>query len=96
MDDKKSEILNKKAVVLKYDINEIAPTVLAKGQGFLAQRLLEQGKESNIPIYEDAELVEALTKIDIGENIPPELYEVVAHVLIFISDLDKLQEKIYG
>jgi flagellar biosynthesis protein len=93
---KNSDIINKKAVVLKYDIKDIAPKVLAKGQGFLAERLLEQGKESNIPVYKDEKLVEALTKIDVGDNIPPELYEVVAHVLTFISDLDKLQEKING
>lgn len=82
---------NKKAVAIRYDGSTIAPQVIAKGQGYMAQKILENATNENIPTYEDKELVEELTKIDLGDNIPPELYEVVAKVLVFIGDLDKMQ-----
>ncbi len=85
--DKKQK---KKAVALKYDPTMAAPQVVAKGEGFVAEKIIEANKDE-IEIYEDAALVEELTKIDIGQNIPPELYQVVAEVLLFISDLDKIQ-----
>ncbi len=83
----------KKVVALKYEHGAVAPEVVAKGVGTIAEKILEKGTENEIPIYEDKALVEELTKIDIGENIPPELYEVVAKILIFIGDLDKMQGK---
>ncbi len=83
----------KKAVALKYEHGSIAPEVIAKGVGTVAEKIIEKGAENETPIYEDKALVEELTKIDIGENIPPELYEVVAKILIFIGDLDKMQGK---
>ncbi len=84
---------NKKAVALKYDRASVAPEVVAKGSGAVAEKILEKGKEEDIAIYEDKQLVEELTKLEIGDNIPPELYEVVAKILLFIGDLDKLQGK---
>ncbi|MFV0518672.1 MAG: EscU/YscU/HrcU family type III secretion system export apparatus switch protein [Lachnospirales bacterium] len=83
----------KKAVALKYDPGSVAPEVVAKGSGHIAEKILEKALENETPVYEDKALVEELTKIDIGENIPPELYEVVAKILLFIGDLDKLQGK---
>lgn len=77
----------KKAVAIKYDPRDISPTVIAKGRGIVAERIIE--KADDIPIYEDRELVNELEKIQIGDNIPPELYEVVAEVLVFISELDR-------
>ncbi len=89
----KNKYKDKKAVALKYDSTKVAPEVVAKGSGYLAEKILEKGKEADIAVYEDKQLVEELTKLEIGENIPPELYEVVAKILLFISDLDKLQGK---
>ena len=90
--DKKKRILDKRAVALKYKIEDIAPKVVGKGQGYIAEKLLEQAKLNKIPVYEDPQLVKDLMGINLGDNIPPELYEVVASVLVFISDLDKLEE----
>ena len=79
-----------KAVALRYDADiDNAPKVLAKGAGVIAEKILEKGAEEDIAVYQDTQLVESLTKMDIGENIPPDLYEVVAQILVFISDLDK-------
>lgn len=80
-----------KAVAVQYDPGKAAPEVVAKGTGAVADRIVEKGKETDIPVYQNADLVEELSKIDLGSNIPPELYEVVAQVLIFVSDLDKMQ-----
>ena len=90
--DKKKRILDKKAVALKYNVEDVAPKVIGKGQGYVAERLLEQARLNKIPVYKDPELTKDLMGVDLGENIPPELYEVVASVLVFISDLDKMEE----
>lgn len=97
MTDKEKPDINQKAFALSYTKKDTAPRVVAKGQGYVAQKILENAHKSDIPVYEDPELAQELNKIDLGSNIPPELYEVVAEVLIFISDLDHLEElKKYG
>lgn len=81
----------KKAVALKYDPGQSeAPVVIAKGKGHLADRILESAKEHGIPIQEDAALVEVLSKLDLDQQIPPELYALVAEILSFIYRSDKL------
>jgi flagellar biosynthesis protein len=79
-----------KAVALKYDPSDIAPKVAAKGAGSVAEKIIQKAKDANVPVYKDEKLVEELSRIDLGDSIPPELYEVVAQVLVFIGDLDRL------
>ena len=79
----------KKAVAIKYDQSEIAPKVLAKGAGFVAEKIIEKGKSNEIAVHEDSILIEDLTRLDIGEHIPPELYMAVAQILVFINELDR-------
>ena len=79
----------KKAVALQYDASEVAPKVLAKGAGIVAEKIVEKGISGDIAVHEDALLVEDLTRLDIGEHIPPELYLAVAQVLVFINELEK-------
>ena len=84
--------LNKKrqkAVALRYQPEELAPKILAKGAGVIAEKILEKAANADIKLHKDAALVDELTRLDLGEYIPPELYEVVAQILIFICDLDK-------
>lgn len=80
-----------KAVAIQYNPEDAAPKVMAKGAGLVAERIIERGRNADIPLHKDAALTEELTRIDIGAQIPPELYEVVAQVLIFISELDRKQ-----
>lgn len=87
MDEQKNK--KKKAAAIKYDIGDSAPTVLAKGQGLIADKILEKAEEVDLPIYRDPELVDELTKLNIGDYIPEELYKVVAEILVFVTDLDK-------
>jgi len=78
-----------RAVAIKYNPDESAPKVTAKGVGVVAEKIMERGRESDVTIHQDAQLVHDLTRLDIGEHIPPDLYEVVAQVLVFISNLDE-------
>ena len=84
----------KKAVALKYEPSKMdAPVIVAKGSGLLAERILETAKEHGVPVQEDPALVEVLSKLDLDQQIPPELYYLVAEVLSFIYRSDKLAEK---
>ena len=87
--DNRQNRLRQKAVAIKYNQDEHAPKVVAKGAGVIAERIIEEAKDGEVAVYQDAELVSELTKMDLGQHIPPELYEVVAQVLIFINDLDR-------
>ncbi len=78
----------KKAVALRYDPEkDNAPVLLAKGYGELAERIIKIAREKNIPVVEDKELISALIRVEVFEEIPPELYRAVAKVLIFIKTL---------
>jgi flagellar biosynthesis protein len=72
------------AVALHYNVNGSgAPRVVAKGGGQIAEKIIETAREHNVPLQEDAALASALSKLDIGREIPKELYAAVAHVLAF-------------
>ena len=84
----------KKAVALLYDPNNQAPQVVAAGQGVLAEKIIETAKVSDVPLYKDTNLTETLLKLDIGDCIPPELYGVVAEILVYVDRMDKIKSKI--
>ena len=77
----------KQAIALEYNPEEDAPRVIASGRGALAERIIEKAQESNVPIHRDDKLADTLSRLDIGEMIPPELYEVVAEILIFVDSI---------
>lgn len=83
----------KTAVALSYDPDEDAPKVIASGKGALAERIIEEAKKAKVAVHEDDKLAETLSKLQIGEAIPPELYEVVAEILIFVDAMDKIKAK---
>ena len=76
------------AVALKYDKADGAPKVIAKGSGYLADRILDIAENENIPVYEDEQLADNLSKLDLGDAIPPELFEIVAHIYAFVDRVD--------
>ena len=53
----------------------------------------EEAKKNDVPFYKDDSLAETLSKLEIGDAIPPELYEVVAEILVFVDGVDKLKSK---
>jgi len=69
-------------VALMYD-GENAPTVTAKGSGHIAEEILRIAEESNIPLHEDAELVQLLSQLELGDEIPRALYVTIAQVISF-------------
>ena len=78
-----------KAVALTYDTRkDKAPRVVAKGKGYLADKIIEIARQHNVPLYEDHNLVQVLEALDIETEIPPELYQAVAEVLAFIYRLN--------
>ena len=83
----------KKAIALEYDPEDIAPRVLATGQGLIAEKIIEKAGEENIPIHKDEQLAKTLSKLEVGDAIPPELYEVVAEILVFVDAMDKIKGK---
>jgi flagellar biosynthesis protein len=74
------------AVALHYD-RKGAPTVIAKGKGTIGAKIIEVAKANNIPIEENEILAGALSRVEIGDEIPNELYRAVAEVLIFVLRL---------
>lgn len=85
---------NKTAVALSYEKGDTAPKVIASGRGYVADKIVETAQENNVPVREDKKLAESLSSLEIGETIPQELYEVVAEILVFVSDMDHLKERI--
>lgn len=91
MQDKKNK--RRQAIALEYNPSEDAPKVIASGQGALAERIIEKAKESDVPVHRDDKLADTLSRLEIGEMIPPELYEVVAEILVFVDAMDKIRQK---
>ena len=77
----------KTAVALKYDVNA-APKVVAKGEGHIADKIIEIAEEHGVTLYQDSELVKLLSRIEIDEEIPSTLYQAVAVVLAFVFQLN--------
>ena len=70
-----------KAVALKYNVEEdLAPIVIASGYGEIAQRIIDVAEQRGIPVFRDDSAVSLLCMLEVGSNIPPELYEVVAAI----------------
>ncbi len=87
------------AVAIIYDEKEsAAPKVIASGKGVVAAKIIETAREAGIHIQEDPNLVELLSKVPIGDEIPVELYQTVAEVLSFVYKInerfkDKMTER---
>lgn len=80
----------RKAIALKYnEETDPAPKLIAKGKDAAADEIIQIAKQHNIPIQEDAALVQFLTELEINETIPEELYEAVAEIFAFIYRIEK-------
>lgn len=83
----------KQAVALFYDPDDDAPKVVATGKGALAEKIIEEAKQAKVPVHKDSKLADTLSRLEIGELIPPELYEVVAEILVFVDQMDRIRAK---
>jgi flagellar biosynthesis protein len=82
-----------KAVALKYERGkDRAPKVTAKGRGQVAEKILALARQNGVAIEKDTTLLEALYRLDINEEIPEELYKVVAEILAFVYRMNRLKK----
>lgn len=83
-----------KAAALEYQPErDSAPRVVASGQGVVAEKIIALAKENGVPVYEDPTLAAALATVNINDEIPPELYLVVAEVLAYIYRISRRAAK---
>ena len=76
-----------RAAALRYQKGETAPALVASGRGHVADAILAAAEEAGIPVREDAVLVEALAHLELGDRVPPELYQAVAEALAWAYHL---------
>ena len=76
----------RQAIALKYD-GQQEPTLTAKGDDALAEAILTLARENEVPIYENAELVKLLARMELGDSIPEELYRTIAEIIAFVWTL---------
>lgn len=92
-----NDVLNKKAVALSYDENKnAAPIIVASGMGYIAEKMVEVARESGVPVYEDNSLATMLTQLNLGAEIPTELYQAIIDIYIYFLNYvpGKKDEKI--
>jgi flagellar biosynthesis protein len=88
--NEKEGTANEKAAALHYRSgSDRAPTVVAKGRGHVARKIIALARKNGVPVHEDRHLVEILSTIDLYEEIPTELYKAVAEVLAYIYRMSK-------
>lgn len=92
MKEEKKE--KKVAIALEYTPENDAPVVIATGKGALAEKILSGAKEEDIPVYRDEKLAKTLSNLELGDMIPPELYGVIAEILVFVDRMDKIKAKL--
>jgi len=83
------EDLTQTAVALAYREGQIAPKVIAKGRGLVAQEIIRRAKESGVYVHESTELVALLMQVDLDDRIPPQLYVAVAELLAWLYRLEQ-------
>ncbi len=94
MDDKDKTA---EAAALKYDAqDDSAPYIVALGKGYVARRMVEEAREHHVQVVQDQKLSAVLQKLSVGDEIPEELYKVVAEILIFVNNMDSKYGKRFG
>lgn len=79
--------LNKKAVAIKYDDSKnAAPVIVASGMGYMAEKIIETANESGVPVYEDNSLASILTQLELGAQVPEELYHAIVDIYLYFLD----------
>lgn len=87
---RRKEMNGSSAAVIRYDQErDDVPIVVAQGRGHIARQIIELAEQHDIPMHQDSSLVQHLLDLDLGESIPPQLYAVMAEVLIMIEQMEK-------
>ena len=83
---------DKTAVAIAYEPGDTAPKILASGKGVIAEKIIETANKENVPIHQDEKLAATLSKLEIGDYIPKELYGVVAEILVFVDRVEGVKK----
>ena len=86
----------KSAVALAYVTSDVAPRVVAKGRGVLAEQIISKAREHGVYVHESPELVSLLMQVDLDQHIPPQLYVAVAELLAWLYRLEDEQLVVDG
>jgi flagellar biosynthesis protein len=87
---KRKNLNGQAAAVIRYNEDSgQAPTVVAQGKGDVARQIMSLAQQHEIPMQEDHSLIGELLDMDLGESIPPQLYAVMAEILLLIEELEK-------
>ena len=78
----------KKAVALHYGAGDNAPVVVASGQGYLAEKIVETAADNGVPIYEDNSLSTILTQLQLGQEVPENLYQAIVEIYVYFLKFD--------
>jgi flagellar biosynthesis protein len=81
------------AVALRYSEESVAPQVIAKGKGYVAENILNAARKNSVPIYQNKTLTSMLMAVDIDREIPPDLYTAVAEILAYVYRIDQKNKK---
>lgn len=88
-DDKIPAHRRQQALALSYADGDVAPRVVAKGYGAVAERIIAEARHYGIPVHGSPELVNLLMQVDLDAHIPPQLYQVVAELLVWAYNLER-------
>lgn len=76
------------AAALRYNKKDRAPVVIAAGQGYMAQRIIETAVDNDVPVYEDNSLATLLSQLKLGTEIPPSLYQAIVDIYVYFLDFN--------
>ena len=77
-----------RAVALRYGTEDGAPVIVASGMGHLAEKIVEVAEGSGVPVYEDNSLATVLSQMELGREIPEELYQAIVEIYIYFLNFD--------
>ena len=85
---------NLKAIAIKYNVEkDRAPKITATGKGAIAEQILKVAEDNSIPFYEDTQLTNLLSKLEIDSEVPKEMFTIVAEILAFVYQLENMSKK---
>lgn len=84
------------AVALAYQAGDLAPKVVAKGRGLIAEQIIERAREHGVFVHESKELLALLMQVDLDDRIPPALYRAVAELLAWLYRIEHGQQPLDG
>jgi flagellar biosynthesis protein len=77
----------------RYRSDDCAPTIIAKGRGAVAETIIDRARANGIYVHESPELVALLMRVDLDSHIPPQLYMVIAELLVWLYRLEKEEQE---